>query len=348
MDLVEALRWQARACADHGSPMYAELLARAAEDVAAGGPVAQVLASADSPADAADPVARMVSLRLLGSVHRLVLERRAEDLAVYYPSVGGTWEADGGWRAFRRLLAERPAEVAEWLDRPPQTNEVGRAAALYGGLLHVPRDLPVRLVEIGASGGLNLRADRFAYSDEAGRVFGEASSPVRLAHAWDGRPLEPWPELEVVARLGCDTRPVDVTTTEGRLVLTAYVWADMRARLDRLRRAYDVAARVPVEVRAQDAVAFLADLELAEGTTTVLWHSVMWQYLPGQAQQALTGRIEELGATATRSRRLAQVTMEPARRHPEPEFPVALRTWPGGEQRLLGRSVPHGVPTTWT
>ena len=38
---------------------------------------------------------------------------------------------------------------------------------------------------------------------------------------------------------------------------------------------------------------------------------------------------------------------EPARRHPEPEFPVVLRTWPEGERRVLGHSVPHGVPTTW-
>ena len=189
--LVAALRLQARACADHGSPMYGDLLLRAADDAAAGGPVAEVLASYDGE----DPVADALALRLMGSVHRLVLERRAGELAPFYPSVGGTWEADGGWAAFHALVAERPAEAAKWLDRPPQTNEVGRAAALYGGLLHVPRDLPVRLVEIGASAGLNLRADRFAYARADGGTAGDDASPVVLADAWRGREVVPSPEL---------------------------------------------------------------------------------------------------------------------------------------------------------
>lgn len=322
--------------------MYADLLARAADDVDVGGPVAEVL-----PPHHDDPVAAAVALRLMGAVHRLVLERRAGDLPRYYPSVGGTWEPAGCWRAFRRLLADRPDDVAEWLGSPPQTNEVGRAAALFGGLLQAPRDLPVRLVEIGASGGLNLRADRFTYTDDAGRAFGDLSSPVRLQHAWEGRRLSPWPGLEVSQRLGCDQRPVDVTTAEGRLRLTSYVWADMEERLDRLRKAFEVAARVPVDLREQDAVSFLADLELVEGTTTVLWHSVVWQYLPVSDQQAADERIEQLTRAATPTRRFAHVTMEPVARDPVPDFPVVLQVWPEGERWVLGRSVPHGLPTTW-
>lgn len=344
MDLVEAMRLQARACAENGSPMYGELCVRAADDLAAGGPVADVLAGVDS----ADPVADAVALRLMGSVHRLVLERQAGDLAAYYPSVGGTWKSEGGWQAFRRLLAERPAEASARLDRPPQTNEVGRATALYGALLHLPRDLPLRLAEIGASGGLNLRADRFCYLDDAGTVFGDQRSRVRLHGAWRGRRLEPWPELQVRERLGCDTRPVDVTTTEGRLTLTSYVWADQVARLDRLRHALELAARVPASVRAEDAASFAGGLGLVDGTTTVVWHSVMWQYLPAATQQAVADRLEQLGESATTTRRLAHVAVEPVQRDPEPEFLVVVRTWPGGEEQVLGSTVPHGVPTTWT
>ena len=343
MDLEGALRLQARACAEHGSPMYGELCSRAADDLAAGGPVADVLAGVET----SDPVADAVALRLMGSVHRLVLERRAGELAAYYPSVGGTWESEAGWGAFRDLLAHRPGEVSAWLDRPPQTNEVGRASALYGALLHLPRDLPVRLAELGASGGLNLRADRFCYLDDAGRSFGDDGSVVRLPGAWRGRGLEAWPELQVSERLGCDTRPVDVTTTEGRLALTSYVWADQGARLHRLRHAFEVAAQVPARVLDQDAASFMDGLELVEGTTTVVWHSVMWQYLPAQAQRAVVDRLEQLGGSATPTRRLAHVAVEPVQRDPEPEFLVVLRTWPGGEEQVLGETVPHGVPTTW-
>ena len=79
-----------------------------------------------------------LALRLLGSVHRLVLERRAGALAAFYPSVGGSWETTGAWTAFRELVEAQPDTVCEWLDRAPQTNEVGRATALFGGLCSSP------------------------------------------------------------------------------------------------------------------------------------------------------------------------------------------------------------------
>ena len=134
MQPVEAFEQQSVACAALGSPMYAELLSRLAADIAEGGPTATVLEGHED-----DPGPSALALRLLGSVHRLVLERRAGELAAYYPSVGGTWEPDAGTEAFLRLLAEQPEAVREWLDRPPQTNEVGRATALVGGLLHLSR-----------------------------------------------------------------------------------------------------------------------------------------------------------------------------------------------------------------
>ena len=278
MQPVEAFEQQSLACAALGSSMYAELLTRLAADIAEGGPTATVLEGHED-----DPGPSALALRLLGSVHRLVLERRAGDLAAYYPSVGGTWEQDAGTDAFRGLLAEQVDAVREWLDRPPQTNEVGRACALVGGLLHLPATerQPVRLVEIGSSAGLNLLADRFAFVDDRGTVFGDPSSPVQLDPAWLGEPLVPWPGLEVVERLGCDPMPVDAATTEGRLALTAYVWPDQQHRLERLRGALDLARTAPPRVQRAGAGDFVDGVELVEGTTTVLWHSVMWQYLRG-------------------------------------------------------------------
>ncbi len=121
----------------------------------------------------------------------------------------------------------------------------------------------------------------------------------------------------------------------------------MRARLERLRSAFEVAATLPVDLRRQGAGEFLDGLDLEESTTTVVWHSVMWQYLPAEEQVAVTARLDALGETATATRRLAHVAVEPVRRDPEPVFEVSLRLWPGGEARVLGTTVPHGVPTTW-
>ncbi|MFA6574800.1 MAG: DUF2332 domain-containing protein [Nocardioides sp.] len=340
MDVGEALRRQALACANLGSPMYAALCERLADDLAAGGPTSVVLAGHED-----DPGPSALALRLLGSVHRLVLERRAGALAAYYPSVGGTWEPEAGWLALRALLAEEPDPVREWLDRPPQTNEVGRATALMAGLLSLPWAHPVRLFEIGSSGGLNLLADHFRYVTPDGSV-GPAESPVVLDPAWTGAlPLrEPPP---VVERLGSDVMPVDVRTTEGRLTLTAYVWPDQTHRLERLRGAFALADRIPYALRREPAGDLVAGLELVDGATTVLWHSVMWQYLGRDEQDRVRASIDALGARATAAAPFAHVYLEPSRRTPdaEHEFLVWLETWPTGERRVLGASVGHGVPT---
>lgn len=346
MNQVEAFRTQAQACAELGSPMYAALLSRAADDLEAGGVTAAVLRGHED-----DPGPSALALRLAGSVHRLVLQGRAPELAEHYPSVGGSWDPDAGWAAFERLLRDRPDEVRAWLDSPPQTNEVGRACALYGGLLVLGEEhrLPVRLLEIGSSGGLNLRADHYAYTDAEDRLFGNESSQLVLRNVWQGRPLQPWAGLAIVERLGSDVDPVDVGTAEGRLTLTSYVWPDQSERHERLRAAFAIAAEHPVEVRHQDAASFVDELGLRKGTTTVLWHSVMWQYLPRADQDRVEARIGELGGTATVSAPFAHLFLEPVRRTADSshEFLVVLETWPGGDRRVIGISAGHGVPTTW-
>jgi hypothetical protein len=349
MQLVEQFRAQAQACTNLGSPMYAALLRRLADDLEGDRRAATTLRSVLAGHED-DPGPSALALRLLGSVHRLVLAGRAPQLAAYYSTVGGRWEVDAGHAAFLRLLDEDPDAVREWLDRPPQTNEVGRAAALMGGLLLVEPSLrkPVRLFEIGASGGLNLLAERFCYRDGQD-VHGDPGSPVRLEDPWRGHRPPPWTDLRVVERVGGDVAPVDVATVQGRLTLTAYVWPDQTHRHARLRGAFELAAREPVTVRRQGAVDFVEALELQAGALTVLWHSVMWQYLSREDQDAVAARIQQLGARASTEAPFAHLFLEPTRRtqDAEHEFLVVLTTWPGGRRRVLGTSVGHGLPTTW-
>src|SRR5260370_42628761 len=78
---------------------------------------------------------------MLGGVHALVLTGRAAELAVFYPSAGGTASPGGearlAWPAFRQVLDEHRDEGRHWLRHPPQTNEVGRGAALAGAPCHL-------------------------------------------------------------------------------------------------------------------------------------------------------------------------------------------------------------------
>ena len=81
----------------------------------------------------------------------------------------------------------------------------------------------------------------------------------------------------------------------------------------------------------------------------MLWHSVMWQYVPDDERALVLGHVERAGALATARSPLAYVRFEPRRPAPGAphEFVVAARTWPGGDDRVLGSAPPHGVPVTW-
>jgi hypothetical protein len=337
------LRRQGEACREIGSPLYGDLLTHAAEDLLACGPVADVLHGHLDTRPAS-----VLALRLLGGAHALALSGRAPDLARWYPSAGGVVDTEPGspraWAALRRTLADQGDEIREWLNWPPQTNEVGRAAALIGGLLHLAgrAALPMRLVEVGASAGLNLRAEQFCVAGDSGS-YGDPNSPVVLTHAWQGA-APPSGSIEVISRSGGDLAPIDPATPNGRLILTAYIWPDQSERLARLRGACKLAEQVPADLRAESATATIARTELADGSWTVVWHSIFRQYLDEAQRTELADGVARLGATATGRARFAYLYLEQSRAG---GCPVTLTTWPGGETQVLGAASPHGIPVRW-
>jgi hypothetical protein len=90
-------------------------------------------------------------------------------------------------------------------------------------------------------------------------------------------------------------------------------------------------------------------MTLRPGTTTVLWHSVMWQYVPRPERDRIVTRLEHLGSSAGDDSPLVHLYAEPTRRTPDapPEFLVCAHRWPGAaERRVLGTMAPHGLPVT--
>lgn len=59
-----------------------------------------------------------------------------------------------------------------------------------------------------------------------------------------------------------------------------------------LRAAIAVAREHPARLVRAGAAELLAGLVPVEGTLTVVWHSVMWQYLDAQERRAVTERLE--------------------------------------------------------
>ncbi len=317
-----------------GSPLYAALLEQAAVDVEARGPIWEVLRGHED-----DPRFSVLGLRLLGTVNRMAIAGREPELASAYE----TGDASRAWQLLRDVIERNVAELRPLIDLPVQTNEVGRCNGLLFGFLTVAAEtgMPLRLLEVGASAGLNLRWDRFGYRAD-GFSWGPADSPLQLEFELEGTPPALPAAVEVAERRGCDANPVDASTPEGRLTLLSYVWPDQPERIARMRAALEVAEEVPVAIDHDTAAAW-AERTLAEpacGRATVLYHSIVSQYLSDEEREAFFGHVRAAGERASADAPLAWLRMEPA----DDRADVELTLWPGGETHRIARVGYHGSP----
>lgn len=342
MSSADRYRIQAFGCrhAESNSPFYAALLDALAGDAEANGPAARVLEPfAELDLSAATP------LRLLAGVHRLALNGSAPGLAAHFPSTGGDGDVEAVLPEVLSLCSDPPSELLEALRWDPQTNEVGRAAALAVGLgaIATTTGLPLRLFELGSSAGLNLRLDAYRYEARDG-AWGDAASPLVFGpDSFDG-PTGLGDHVVVAERRGCDLNPIDAGSDDGRLTLLSYVWPDQATRLERLRSALAIARARPVTIDRASAHDWVIDhVRPQRGSTTVMMHSVVWHYLPADARARIETHLAAMTERADASAPIAWLRFEPAVELTHPE--TRLRTWPHSpDDRLLATSTYHGPP----
>ncbi len=271
-----------------------------------------------------------LALRLLAPVHRWVLAGELLDLAQHYRSAGGTLPRRGAWPKFAAACADRQLELDQELALGCQTNEVGRSAPLAIGFLHVAQQtrLPLRLLELGASAGLNIRWDGYL-----------AAGWFRNLFEFDFHPVAP---PSMVERRGCDLNPLDLADENAVQRLRSFVWPDRIDRLAVLDSALELAASIRVEIDRADAAAWLPpQLERsAQGVATIVFHSVFWQYVRAGSRQRIETTLEEAGERASDAAPLAYVRFEPV--VPGDRFQLRLTSWPGGREELLATADPHG------
>ncbi|HYN94206.1 MAG TPA: DUF2332 domain-containing protein [Pilimelia sp.] len=189
--------------------------------------------------------------------------------------LGGPVADPAAFRGF--LTGNWPAIRAAVDARATQTNEAGRCALLLPVLAALPQ--PLALLEVGASAGLCLYPDRYAYR------YGEhtigAGAPV-LECAATGVPL-PAGVPDVVWRAGLDLNPLDVAEPADVAWLDALIWPEHAHRRARLRAAAAVAAaEPPLLVRGDlvDDLPALAARAPGDATLVVFHTSVLYQVPP--------------------------------------------------------------------
>ncbi|MEV4464521.1 DUF2332 domain-containing protein [Micromonospora echinofusca] len=202
--------------------------------------------------------------------------------------LGGPVDDPAAFRDF--ALANWPAIEAELHTRATQTNEPGRCAVLLPVLAALPQ--PLALLEVGASAGLCLYPDRYAYRYND-HVLG-AGDPAFGCAAIGMAPPDRLPE--VVWRAGVDLNPLRVTEPADVAWLDALVWPEHTHRRARLRAAAAVALAEPPLLVRGDLVDDLPALaaRAPAGATLVVFHTSVLYQVPAPRRAAFTDAVRRL------------------------------------------------------
>jgi hypothetical protein len=344
--LLAAFLIQVKGCGYFGSALSSAVIAAMMDDIAAGGVFAELTQPwrGESVQELSN---QAVAVRFLGALHHLVLTGAEPALAAVYPP---TADIAAAAALVPEIGRKHYAAIQAFVRSPPQTNEVRRSGALMAGLLEIAArtGLPLSLREIGASAGLLQSLDRFHFQFGDVASFGDPAARVHVPLEWSGPAPKISAPLRVLDRRAVDQAPVDIASEDGATRLAAYVWADQEDRVQRLRAAILEARANGVVVEKADAGDWVDEaVRLTPGSTTVLFHSVVWQYIAEPTRARITAHIEALGAEATRESPLAWLSFEPPIDSIAPRVDVRLRLWPGEVDVLLGQAHPHGTKVDW-
>jgi hypothetical protein len=324
------------------------------------------------------PLAQRRPLLLLAAVHFLLLSGTEHPLAEYYDTVaqvrGVPYEPPNGdaGTAFTAFCQSYRRELEQLIaTRTTQTNEVGRCSALLPGLCDIASryewKVPLALLDLGTSAGLNLLFDDYSYtyrsaSDDGVLTAGPKGSAVSIeCTARDD--LHALPELRLPPlseRVGLDLSPVDPFSEDAALWLLACQWPDNAVRFDRLRAALANvrASDDPPRLEQGDMVHDLPRIAATIGGTTplVVFHSWVAAYLDEEQQQTLAAEVRALGGTRPVHHLYCESPFETPGL-PTPPSPVLregpdlattlVHIGPEGEPERLADTHPHGYWIRW-
>ena len=156
----------------------------------------------------------------------------------------------GEWDDFAAALDAHADSLRRFVrEQGVQTNETQRCVALLPAFLTLAREtgLPLDLIELGPSAGLNLVFDRYRYRYAQG-TFGDPAAPLAFDANERGQVPAALLEtpLEIGSRRGIDLAPIDVTSSDDVVLLHSFLWPGLdracrRGSTPRSRRS----ARLP-------------------------------------------------------------------------------------------------------
>ncbi len=239
---------------------------------------------------------------ILAALHDLALAGRAPALQAAYAAA----DADGAaGAAIDTLLRMTDSVVAIAVRRQTRSNETGRCAVLYPAIAEAARRVganAVGLIDVGCSAGFNLNVERVGITYSNGQSLGDPSSPVQLSSSIVGDRSIPMLAMpEVVARIGVDLDPVDVTDADDARWLRACIWPDQPdqpERLARLEAEMTLAATPPPLLLQGDAVELLPSAFAHVPTDALPVVTTTWalSHFPLESRLRFLHRLDETAA----------------------------------------------------
>jgi hypothetical protein len=233
---------------------------------------------------------------ILGAVHFLLLRGAEGHVKRFYPSVGGSVsaESEDPFPDFRAFVLEHLDAIAPLITaRVTNTNEIGRSALLHPGFRRIAAEaaVPLSLIEIGPSAGLNLIWDKYGVRYRKDGVTVAAvneNAPLVIDCELRGDRVPPTGPTPVVGgRVGLELNPVNLADADDRDWLRALIWPDQVQRLRRLERAIELFAQDKPAIRPGDALALLpgALAAVPSGQIPVVYHTIaVYQFSRGMRE----------------------------------------------------------------
>jgi hypothetical protein len=255
---------------------------------------------------ASHALSKPVPMIFFAAIHYLLLDNAAHPLATFYPDINSVPCATDTdlYSVFQDFCFKHRDEIKDIISTyHVQTNEVRRCACLlpaFSLAVQEANGLPLTLVEIGASAGLNLLWDQYGYDYGNGLSYGNRASPVQLTCALRGNEQPLFSEVfpRIALRIGIDLNPTDVRDELAVNWLHAFIWPEHTGRFDLLHRAVKTARNNPPEVRKGDVLELLPDImnTVQPQTFLCLFHTFVSNQMSPEARNVLAKLIADYGS----------------------------------------------------
>lgn len=288
---------------------------------------------------------------LFAAAQYLLLTGVEHSLSAHYPIISGqTPRNQSAFVDFRDFcMSQRDAIVELIRSRRTQTNVVRRCTCLLPvfSLVSVESDLPLALVDIGASAGLNLNFDRYYYTYQLNQKkevnWGSADSKIHLEAEVEESGSFPSlsPAIEVASRDGIDLDPVDLGNFDQLLWLRALIWPEHIERHQQLIDAADEFADSDIHLRAGDAADVLPSLisTIPTDHALVVYSTIaLYQFPPANRK-----RVAIALSQASEERPVWQIALEGA----EPTVSITRYRDGTSHTEILADASPHGWWMKW-